>query len=474
MKMVEEKMQNLKGYKFNNILSKCEVKEELCKLQEHFVFVPVDKAAKNVSLICKKFYLETITNEIEDSSTFEMVANNPDEFMQDLVARYGTNNPPKLPFLYATTKMHKNPVKFRYITAGRDTFFSKRSIAVSKCLNLLMKTAKTSFHYKIKGLKNCNFVIDSRDKVIEFLNQSNNTNDKKQISTWDFSTLYTKIPLDKLKEKVSMFVRKVYAVVLKSKKANFITCSDNSKTAYFSKSMSKTNISYSCDALINEVNCIIDNSYIVYHGKVYRQKIGIPMGTNCAPFLANIFLHVYEYEYLNKLMNEGNVVTAKLISNTFRYQDDCISLNDNDTFRHHYKNIYPIEMTLENTNISKAVCTFLDLRISIFRGKFRYCSYDKRKDFNFDICNFPDLNGNIPWGSSYGVFMSQLVRYCDINLNMDTFYKDVKLMVDKLVKQGFIYERLLDTFLKFSMQYLYKWSKFGLDIISQLCRIFKF
>ena len=71
------------------------------------------------------------------------------------------------------------------------------------------------------------------------------------------------------------------------------------------------------------------------------------MGTNCAPFLANIFLHVYEYEYLNKLMNEGNVVTAKLISNTFRYQDDCISLNDNDTFRHHYKNIYPIEMTLE-------------------------------------------------------------------------------------------------------------------------------
>ena len=309
--------------------------------------------------------------------------------------------------------------------------------------------------------------------MIEFLNKSNNSNDNKQISTWDFSTLYTKIPLDKLKDKVSVFVRKVYAGVLKSKQAKFITCSDKSHTAYFSKSVSEKNSSFSCDALIAKINCIIDNSYVVYHDKVYRQRIGIPMGTNCAPFLANIFLHVYEYEYLNKLMNEGDVSTAKLLSNTLRYQDDCICLNDADAFRHHYRNIYPVEMTLENTNISKAVSTFLDLRISIYRGKFRYCSYDKRKEFKFDICNFPDLNGNVPWGGSYGVFMSQLVRYCDINLNIDTFHNDVKLMVNKLVQQGFIYERLWDTFFKFSIKYRYKWSKFGVNIVTQLCRIFK-
>ena len=129
------------------------------------------------------------------------------------------------------------------------------------------------------------------------------------------------------------------------------------------------------------------------------------------------------------------VVSMKL--NYFRFQDDCIGLNDDDMFYQHYKNMYPVEMTLENTNISKAVCTFLDLRISIFRGKFRYCSYDKRKDFKFDICNFPNLNGNIPWGGAYGVFVSQLVRYCDINSNKDTLYKDVILMVKKYLKQGF-------------------------------------
>ena len=368
--------------------------------------------------------------------------------------------------------MHKVPTNFRYITAGRDTLFSKRSIAVSKSLNLLMKTAKTSFDYKIKGLDNCNFVIDSRNKVIEFVNQSNNNNERKQVSTWDFSTLYTKIPLDKLKQKVSVFVRKVFAGVSKSKKANFVTCSGKSKTAYFTKNRGKTSNSYSCEELIQEINCIVDNSYIVYHGNVYRQKVGIPMGTNCAPFLANIFLHVYEYEYLNKLVNEGNLGTAKLLSNTFRYQDDCIALNDGDAFRQHYRRMYPAEMTLENTNLTKAVCTFLDLRISIFRGKFRYCSYDKRKCFDFDICNYPHLDGNIPWGSSYGVFLSQLVRFCNINLKTDTFLHDIKLMVKKFVKQGFIAEKLLDTFLKFSMRYLFTLSKFGTEITTLISRIF--
>ena len=122
------------------------------------------------------------------------------------------------------------------------------------------------------------------------------------------------------------------------------------------------------------------------------------MGTNSEPFLDNIFLHVYEYEYLNKLVNDGNLGTAKLLSNTFRYQEDCIALNDGDAFRQHYRRMYPPEMTLENTNLTKAVCTFLDLRISIFRGKFRYCSYDKRKCFDFDICNYPHLDGNNTMG----------------------------------------------------------------------------
>ena len=49
------------------------------------------------------------------------------------------------------------------------------------------------------------------------------------------------------------------------------------------------------------------------------------MGTSCAPFLANVFLQVYEYEYLQKLVNQGDIETAiNIFAKTFRYQDDCI------------------------------------------------------------------------------------------------------------------------------------------------------
>ena len=52
----------------------------------------------------------------------------------------------------------------------------------------------------------------------------------------------------------------------------------------------------------------------------------------------------------------------------FKYQDDCIALNDNGIFAQHFHLIYPPEMILKClcTDISKAVCTFLDLRISVF------------------------------------------------------------------------------------------------------------
>jgi len=329
-----------------------------------------------------------------------------------------------------------------------------------------MNTARTSLSYRIKEIDNCIFVIDNRDKVVEFINISNqNANHRREITTWDFSTLYTKIPHGKLKEKMGTFVKKLYNCVKHSPKAaNYICCSDKSNTAYFSKNRSTANLSLDSDELCKFINVVIDNSYIVYHDTVYRQVIGIPMGTNCAPFLANIFLHVYEYEYLQLLINQGHVEEAKKLAHTFRYQDDCAAINDGSTFKKHFKKIYPPEMILKNTNISTFVSTFLDLRISVFRGKFRYVSYDKRNDFDFDVSNYPHLNGNIPYSAAYGVYMSQLLRFCDINSEATSFFKDVKAMSKKFLNQGFSKDELAKTFSKFRKKYLYKWSKYGIDI----------
>ena len=74
------------------------------------------------------------------------------------------------------------------------------------------------------------------------------------------------------------------------------------------------------------------------------------MGTNCAPYLTNLFLHYYEYNYIDNLQKTNKSQLARLLSNMFRYQDDLIVFNDDDNFQLLYKEIYPPEMELEKTN----------------------------------------------------------------------------------------------------------------------------
>ena len=120
-------------------------------------------------------------------------------------------------------------------------------------------------------------------------------------------------------------------------------------------------------------------------------------------------------------------------------------------------------MKLEKTNEGDS-CTFLDLAIRIENGKFVYQSYDKRNDFNFNIINYPDLISNIPRAPSYGVFSSQLIRFCDVNNQLVHFEADVKLLIDKLVKQNFKPVILKSKFMKFYRNNFLRWAKFGHDI----------
>ena len=194
------------------------------------------------------------------------------------------------------------------------------------------------------------------------------------------------------------------------------------------------------------------------------------MGTNCAPDLANLFLHLYEQKYIDHLTRTNNTEAAQLLANMFRYQDDLIVFNDDNYFEQHWKDIYPPEMLLEKTNTGNT-CTYLDLAIAIALGILTYRSYDKRNDFNFDIINYPDLNSNVPRNPSYGVFTSQLVRFCDVNNQRDNFLTDIKLLTQKLIKQNFDATILKAKFWNFYSNNMWRWSKYGSDILNALSLI---
>ena len=59
--------------------------------------------------------------------------------------------------------------------------------------------------------------------------------------------------------------------------------------------------------------------------------------------------------------------------------------------------------------------------MSITNGIVSSKIYDKRDDFNFEIVNFPFLDGDVPRSPSYGVYISQLIRFARVCSNVDDF-----------------------------------------------------
>jgi hypothetical protein len=86
LKNIKLKLDKMHLYNYNNVLSKIENRDFLSKLQDHFVFTPVDKAGNNVSVICKKFYYEILNNEVNNSGNFEYLNVN----QQNLVDKVNT------------------------------------------------------------------------------------------------------------------------------------------------------------------------------------------------------------------------------------------------------------------------------------------------------------------------------------------------------------------------------------------------
>ena len=87
--------------------------------------------------------------------------------------------------------------------------------------------------------------------------------------------------------------------------------------------------------------------------------------------------------------------------------------------------------------------------MSIINGIVSSKIYDKRDDFNFEIVNFPLLNGDIPRSPSYGVYISQLIRFARVCSNGGDFNNRNLFLTAILLKQGYGYHKNRKAFSKF-------------------------
>ena len=123
-----------------------------------------------------------------------------------------------------------------------------------------------------------------------------------------------------------------------------------------------------------------------------------------------------------------------MFNDTSRYLDDIFTI-DNPEFEKYIPDIYPAELQLNKANTSEKETSFLDLNIKVIGSDIHTSVYDKRDDFGFPIVNFPWLSGDVPRLPSYGIYISQLVRFARCCTSVLDFHSKNLQITSKLLTQ---------------------------------------
>ena len=159
------------------------------------------------------------------------------------------------------------------------------------------------------------------------------------------------------------------------------------------------------------------------------------MGTNCALLVADLFLFCYERNFMMSLSDDNQADVIDAFNTTSRYLDDILNIN-NVYFDNMASQIYSSEPQRNKANTSDTEAAFLDLHLSISNDIVSTKIYDKRDDFDFEIVNFPFLDGDVPRSTSYGVYISQLIRFARASSYVTDFNTRNKLLTQALLKQA--------------------------------------
>ena len=185
--------------------------------------------------------------------------------------------------------------------------------------------------------------IKNSSEVIEKLRLRNFQG--SQVSSFDFSTLYTSLPHDLIKEKVLSLVKWCF-----NRESKTYLCTSN-KAGFFSNKTYDSYKCWTCTELSEAFTFLMENIYVQFGDMVYQQIVGIPMGTNCAPLIADLFLYGYERDFMSNLQKSKRFDLIDKFNDTSRYLDDIFTI-DNPEFAEHIPDIYPRELQLNKANTS--------------------------------------------------------------------------------------------------------------------------
>ena len=252
--------------------------------------VPADKAANNVVVAYKRYYTNTLKQELSTAKTYEHnrldETSIVDRHRCHMAAKFGSfvdEDHSKFPTLYWLPKLHKRPYKSRFIANSSACTTTELSILLTSCLTAI----------KNHAIKYCTTVYERNDKKVlwsiknsgEILNKLKSRGFLASgLSTYDFScTLYTTLLHNLIKELTEFIEQK-----FNREGSLYLACND--KMPFFTSQQPKRYKLWSCQKMCDALHYLLDNIFIRFGLKLYRQIAGIPKGTNCAPLVADLFL----------------------------------------------------------------------------------------------------------------------------------------------------------------------------------------
>ena len=137
----------------------------------------------------------------------------------------------------------------------------------------------------------------------------------------------------------------------------YIACND--RHAFCTSDEVRNYNIWSCQKVCEALTFLLDNIYIRFGSKLYRQIVGNPMGTNCPPFVAGLVLFCYERDFMLSLSDASQSEVIEAFNSNSRYLDDLLNI-DNNHFDSMVNHIYPSELQLNKANVSETEASFLD------------------------------------------------------------------------------------------------------------------
>lgn len=452
-------------------------------LQADLVFTFVDKGANNFAFVCKKHYLLTLRQELA-TPTYTITPDSPLDIgarhrawlaarhiqhpMADQLESDEEPPPLPLPYLYASVKFHKDPPSVRFIAGARGSSLEVLSLWLTSAYRMLLPEADSlwAHTYRRAGLT-CNsswILIRSEDflPVVDDLNSSvpraSRSTANVRLQTFDFSTLYTTLGLTELKARMAHLHTALFQHrLIDHPEEQYLHLSFFKGESSWAKEKLRNTVSakyVKADDLSEWLNYLVDNTYVT-HGSTftYKQDIGIPMGTNCAVFVANLFLYTYELEHIITLVQnvergtnvDPSISLLRKHCRVKRFVDDLIAVDHPDMPRL-VSDIYPPMLTV-NLSADDVKVDFLDMHIHLTPDLHWAVSiYDKRrlpKFAHLHLIKYPHINSALGDSAKYGVLVSQFHRFRRLCSEVSNFISEVALLVRTLAGKGYNLRLLL-------------------------------